>query len=86
MSRQVGPSEQGALQGSLTSLVSLCGIVGPLVSTWLFGHFTGAQAIRDIPGIAFFLGAALNIIALALAARSFARLREVDPVITPASR
>ena len=86
MSRQVGPSEQGSLQGSLTSLISLCGIVGPLVSTWLFGHFTGAHAIVEVPGIAFFLGAVLNIVALALAVRSFARLRDVDPVITPASR
>lgn len=59
MSRQVGPSEQGLVQGSLTSLMSLTGIVGPIVGNQLFAVFTAPSAPVRIPGIAFFLSALL---------------------------
>ena len=35
---QVRPEEQGATQGALTSLQSLASIVGPVVSTVVFGY------------------------------------------------
>lgn len=59
ISRQVGPEEQGTVQGALTSLMSLTGIVSPLAANYLFAAFTGAAAPVQIPGIAFFLGALL---------------------------
>ena len=37
LSRQVGPDEQGTLQGALSSLTSLTAIFGPLLATHLFG-------------------------------------------------
>lgn len=75
LSRQVGEDQQGTLQGALTSLVSLTGIVTPLVATALFSHFTSPMVPVHIPGISFFLGAFLNAIALFIALRVLKRSR-----------
>jgi DHA1 family tetracycline resistance protein-like MFS transporter len=73
ISRQVPLNEQGAVQGALTSLGSLSGIVGPPIATSLFGFFISARAPFPLPGAAFFLAAAMMIAALALALRAFRR-------------
>jgi DHA1 family tetracycline resistance protein-like MFS transporter len=70
----VGPSEQGAVQGAITSLGSLAGIIGPLVATNLFGWFIGPKAPAHIPGIAFYLASATVLCALAVVARAFATI------------
>lgn len=64
ISRQVGPDEQGAIQGALTSLMSLCGVATPLFANYLFAHFTGPRAPLELPGIAFFFGAFCALLAL----------------------
>ena len=74
LSGQVGEDEQGALQGGLTSLGSLAGIVGPLVATELFFHFTKVDAPVKIPGAPFFLAAFLTLIALVITLRTLGRL------------
>jgi DHA1 family tetracycline resistance protein-like MFS transporter len=76
LSRQVGENEQGILQGALTSLASLTGIFGPLIGTELFSLFTRASAPVQMPGVAFCLAAALNMVALIIAIRVLARHRE----------
>lgn len=73
VSREVGPYEQGAVQGALTSLMSLTGVVGPLVANQLFAEFTAPHAPVKLPGIAFFLGAALMLVALLNTYRLFGR-------------
>ena len=70
VSRSVGPHEQGAVQGALTSLSSLAGIVAPLVATHLFGNFIGPEAPVQLPGIAFFVSAFLTLLALILSIRA----------------
>ena len=77
LSQQVGEDEQGALQGALSSLASLTGIAGPIIGTSLFGYFTREGAPIYIPGIAFFLAAALNVLALIIALRVVLKLRGV---------
>lgn len=56
----VDPREQGAVQGSLASLVSASSILAPLIANYSFSLFT-REAVRDtalyIPGIPFFIGA-----------------------------
>ena len=64
----VGAVGQGGVQGTLTSLKSVAGIVGPSSATTLFGHF--ASTTPAVPGAAFFLGALLNLLALGVAFRS----------------
>jgi len=71
ISRNVGADEQGGVQGSLASLGSIAGIIGPLIATSLFAHFISKRALVYLPGAAFFFSSGLVLIALALAIRSF---------------
>ena len=61
----VAPSEQGKIQGALTSLISVTNIIAPLVFTaGLFSYFTSDQAAFVLPGAPFLVGSALLAIAL----------------------
>jgi DHA1 family tetracycline resistance protein-like MFS transporter len=71
ISRSVGADEQGGVQGTLTSVVSVAGIVGPPVATGLFAYFISDVAPRHLPGAAFFFSAGLVVVAIFLARRSF---------------
>ncbi len=73
ISRSVGANEQGALQGALTSLSSITGVIGPPLATGLFSFFISERAPVRIPGAAFFFSSLLIIGAIVLAARSFRR-------------
>lgn len=69
MSNQVPATEQGELQGALTSLVSITTIIGPLMMTGLFSYFTSNSAPIRLPGAPFFAGALLTLISAWLAYR-----------------
>jgi DHA1 family tetracycline resistance protein-like MFS transporter len=71
ISRGVGADEQGGVQGSLTSLASIAGIIGPPVTTGLFSHFISVSSTVQVPGAAFFFSAVLTVGATLLALRSF---------------
>jgi len=73
ISRNVPLNEQGAVQGSLASVGSVAGIVGPPLATALFGYFVSPQAPVHVPGMAFFLGSLLIFCSLLLAIRSFVK-------------
>ena len=70
ISGHVPPNAQGELQGSLTSLMSLTSIIGPLVMTNLFSYFTSASAPVLIPGAPFILGGILMLSSSAVAYKS----------------
>ncbi|MCB0082642.1 MAG: TCR/Tet family MFS transporter [Caldilineaceae bacterium] len=76
ITQNVADNEQGAIQGALTSLNSLTGVIAPLIATNVFRYFISDAAPVTIPGAAFFIGAFFLVIALALAARTFRRLPE----------
>lgn len=61
ISNHVPANEQGELQGTLTSLMSLTTIVGPLVMTMLFAYFTQPKAPIHFSGAPFLLGAILML-------------------------
>ncbi|MEM9479328.1 MAG: TCR/Tet family MFS transporter [Verrucomicrobiota bacterium] len=67
LSRSVGDDEQGWIQGMVTSLQSLAGIVAPPVLTAIFGYFISEKAPVYLPGAAFFFGVALLIVAASVA-------------------
>ncbi|MFT5470192.1 MAG: DHA1 family tetracycline resistance protein-like MFS transporter [Verrucomicrobiales bacterium] len=73
ISKSVGDHEQGRVQGAMASLVGVAGIFGPLISTSLHGYFISPAAPLELPGAPFFAGAAMTLIAIGLAARSFRR-------------
>ncbi len=61
ISGHVPSNEQGELQGSLTSLMSLTSIFGPPIMTNLFAYFTRPKAPVHFPGAPFMLGAILML-------------------------
>jgi MFS transporter, DHA1 family, tetracycline resistance protein len=67
ISNSVGDDEQGAVQGAVTSLESVAGIVGPLITTSLFSHYISVEAGHQIPGAPFFSSGIIALIALAAA-------------------
>jgi DHA1 family tetracycline resistance protein-like MFS transporter len=69
MSKSVPVNEQGLLQGAVVSLTSLTSIVGPPIWTGLFGYFVSPAAPIIIPGAAFFVAAAVFLLALGIALR-----------------
>jgi DHA1 family tetracycline resistance protein-like MFS transporter len=71
ITKHVPPTEQGALQGTLSSLGSLTYIFGPILAAWSFGFCIGPHAHWQVPGIAFYESAVILILALGLALRSF---------------
>jgi len=75
ISAQVGPSEQGRLQGALTSLISLTAILGPLMMTNLFGYFTSGQSPVYFPGAPFLLGSILVMGGLLLCIRPLSNFK-----------
>ncbi len=82
ISREVGPSEQGELQGSLNSLAGIAAIVGPIIGTTLLARFGAEGASPHVPGAAFFAAAAFNALGLLLALRLFSRARKpLAPVV-----
>ena len=69
MTRRVGESEQGELQGAISSLRSLAVIVGPGLFTFTFAYFIDQKHGWSIPGAPWYLGAALLFLAMALSTR-----------------
>ncbi len=73
ITQHVPPNEQGAVQGIYSGLASLAGIPGPLIAAWSFGWAVQTGQPAWLAGLTFFMGAALVLLALGLAARSFAK-------------
>ena len=67
ISRQVSESEQGKVQGALTAVNSLVGVVGPLLATWVYAYFNGGGAGIKLPGAAFLMAAVFSALGLVLA-------------------
>ncbi len=63
----VPPNEQGELQGTLTSLMSLTTIIGPPLMNNLFTFFTKDNAPVHFPGISFLLGAVFMLMSIVIA-------------------
>lgn len=67
MATHVPSNEQGELQGSLTSLMSVTSVIGPILMTSLFTTFTQAKGAMHIPGMPFFAGALFMLISAFMA-------------------
>lgn len=67
LAQHVPPSQQGELQGALTSLMSLTTIIGPLMMNNLFTYFTSGKAPFLFPGVSFLLGGLFMLISLLIA-------------------
>lgn len=71
---RVDETEQGKIQGALTSLTSVTNVIAPLFFTsFLFKFFTSDAAPIKIPGAPFLVGSLLLVIALFIAISVFKR-------------
>lgn len=80
MSKMVGPTEQGELQGALACIGSLTSIAAPPLLTNLFAYFSSGRAPVYFPGAAFFAAS----VCLVLAALVFTQIRVQSPALQPA--
>ena len=65
MTRLVGPSEQGQLQGAQNAIMGLTGLFAPFMFSWVFA--AGIADGADFPGAAFYLAGALMVLSVPLA-------------------
>jgi DHA1 family tetracycline resistance protein-like MFS transporter len=69
MTRRVGESEQGELQGAISSLCSLAWIMGPGLFTFTFAYFIDQKNGWNLPGAPWYLAAFLLFVAMIMATR-----------------
>jgi DHA1 family tetracycline resistance protein-like MFS transporter len=67
MSRLVGGSEQGQLQGANSCLIALAGLIGPYLFSSVFARSIGPHAVWELPGAPFLVASAMLLAAAALA-------------------
>ncbi|MBL8517551.1 MAG: TCR/Tet family MFS transporter [Betaproteobacteria bacterium] len=67
MTRHVNATEQGQLQGANSCLMSISGIVGPLLFTQVFSVFIGTQKGWHLPGAPFLLAGMMLVLAVWIA-------------------
>lgn len=70
MSQRVSASEQGQLQGALSSLTGVAGMIGPSLFTGVFAYAIGASAPLAFAGAAFMAAATLVALGLPIALRA----------------
>ena len=67
MTRRVSRSEQGALQGALSSIQMITGLVGPVLFSETFAASIGRTARWHLPGAAFLLASLLLAVGVVVA-------------------
>jgi DHA1 family tetracycline resistance protein-like MFS transporter len=69
MSQRVKPSEQGQLQGALSSMRGISGMIGPLLFTQIFAIAIRGDSLPHLPGAPYLLSALLVVAAVLLSWR-----------------
>jgi|TARA_Y100000310_G_scaffold302039_2_gene339022 DHA1 family tetracycline resistance protein-like MFS transporter len=85
MTSQVAASNQGELQGAISSASGLTAVLGPPLMTGLFSYFSSATSVLYFPGAAFMCAALLTLISIIMLAPLFRRLRTSSLTTNPAS-
>lgn len=74
ITQTVHGDEQGTVQGAITSLQSLAGIIGPVIGGTVFAFFISKKAPVYLPGASFLVGAVLSAASLVVAYLSMRRV------------
>lgn len=69
MTRHIGPTEQGALQGAAGNVMGIATMIGPWLFAATFAYFIGEGTRWHLPGAAFMLAALLLALGAVVAAR-----------------
>ena len=83
MSFRISPSEQGQLQGALSSIMGIAGMIGPVLFTQTFAYFIGPSLGWNLPGAPFLLAALLLVVAIGLASWATSPRPEAAPAPSP---
>ncbi|MDC7788088.1 TCR/Tet family MFS transporter [Rhodoplanes sp. TEM] len=70
MSRRLGPSEQGRLQGANACLMGIAGLIGPGLFSQVYALALASPGTFPGPGAPFFLAVALILVAMLMAVRA----------------
>ena len=70
MTRRVKETEQGQLQGALSSLRGVAFMIGPIIFTTTFASFIGPNRDRHLPGAPYLLAAAIVMLSTVIASRA----------------
>jgi DHA1 family tetracycline resistance protein-like MFS transporter len=84
MSGSVSPTEQGELQGMMTSIMSLTSIFGPLLMTGLFAWATRPNGPVHFPGAPFLAGSLFLVCSVVIAWLSLRGRPDPSPQEAPA--
>lgn len=84
ISVHVPPNQQGELQGSLTSLMSLTTIFGPLIMNNTFAYFTSSKAPFHMPGIHFLIGAVCMLLSIFIIWKVLSKEKKENPELSKA--
>lgn len=76
MSNFVSATEQGNLQGALTQLMSLMAIIGPILYTTIFTHYTASKTENYFPGAPYILAAFFVIVSCLIAFMSLGKFTD----------
>ncbi|MGE4064157.1 MAG: TCR/Tet family MFS transporter [Rhodospirillaceae bacterium] len=68
MTRLVSHAQQGLLQGAMSSITGITGMIGPIVFSQVFAYFIAPERAAPLPGAPFLLAGAMLWCALGLAA------------------
>jgi len=68
MTRQVSPSQQGSLQGAMSSITGITGMIGPIIFSQVFAYAIAPERAAPFPGAPFLLAGMMLCFALGLAA------------------
>ncbi len=67
MSKRLGPSVQGELQGANGSLTGIAGVIGPTLFSGIYGYSIHPETTTQFPGLAFLVASASLLVALIIA-------------------
>jgi MFS transporter, DHA1 family, tetracycline resistance protein len=79
ISSAVPPNEQGELQGSLTSLMSVTSMAGPVLMSYTFAYYIDPARSVYLPSAPMILGAVLTVIATFMARSSLKKTMAAVP-------
>jgi MFS transporter, DHA1 family, tetracycline resistance protein len=85
MTHRVSESEQGELQGAISSLRAIAMMLGPGLFTFTFAFFIDPKKSWNIPGAPWYLGAFLLFVAAAMSTRIPRAVAEREPAAMPTS-
>jgi MFS transporter, DHA1 family, tetracycline resistance protein len=83
MTRRVKPTEQGQLQGALSSIRGIAFMIGPIIFTSTFASFIGPYRFWHLPGAPYLLAGLIVMLSTIVAWRATSPAAEQEVITSP---